>query len=94
MLIGKDGYAKITDFGLSKITESKQEKLYSFCGTPEYMAPEVVWKLGHTISVDWWSFGAFLYEMVTGLPPFMNENRYLLYKSIQSIFPSLIPRRR
>ena len=86
MLIGKDGYAKITDFGLSKKTEDRQQKLYSFCGTPEYMAPEVVWKLGYTNSIDWWAFGAFLYEIATGMPPFINENRYLLYKSIQCTF--------
>ncbi len=83
MLVGADGYARVSDFGLSKRVSGLGEKLSSFCGTPEYMAPEVVWKSPYTKDVDWWTFGALIYEMVTGTPPFVNESRYLLYKSIQ-----------
>ena len=85
VLVGEDGYAKITDFGLSKQTSIKEQKLYSFCGTPEYLAPEVVSKQGYTFVADWWTFGAFIYEMTTGTPPFFNENHHLLYESIKSM---------
>lgn len=90
MLIDKDGYAKLTDFGLSKRLASSNEKSMSFCGTPEYMAPEIVSKAGHSFNADWWSFGVMIYEMVVGLPPFMDENRHSLYKSIQSIMHIMI----
>ena len=86
MIIGEDGYARITDFGLSKmmLTEFKTK---TFCGTPEYMAPEIITGLEYTTTVDWWAFGAFLYEMVVGTPPFKNENRQLLYTSIKNDKP-------
>lgn len=88
VLVGEDGYAKITDFGLSKKTENKEDKCKSFCGTPEYLAPEVILGAGYTRTVDWWALGVFLFEIVTGLPPFLNENRFLLYNSIKSIYSS------
>lgn len=86
VLIGSDGYAKITDFGLSKKLSGKNEKIHSFCGTPEYLAPEVVSNVGYSFEADWWTLGIFIYEMVTGLPPFLNENRYNLYKAIKGIY--------
>ena len=56
IVLNKDGHAKITDFGLSKIgIDSKEEKSYSICGTPEYLAPEIILKKGHNKSVDWWT---------------------------------------
>ncbi len=85
VLIGEDGYAKITDFGLAKQVVRSEEKLHSFCGTPEYLAPEVLAKAGYTFAADWWAFGIFLFEMVTGVPPFVNQNRMLLYESIRGI---------
>ena len=55
---------------------------YSFCGSPEYMAPEMLMKTGHNYLVDCYCLGALLYELVTGLPPFYSENTNLMYRKI------------
>ncbi len=83
MLIGKDGYAKITDFGLSKEGVEGQALAMSFCGTPEYLAPETLLHAGTGKAGDWWSFGCILYEMMVGVPPFYSQNRHELYESIK-----------
>lgn len=75
------GYLKLTDFGLSKILDTN-ESTTSICGTPEYLAPEIVKKLGHTLDVDWWCLGCLIHEMMTGFPPFRNENRLELFEAI------------
>lgn len=62
---------KLTDFGLSKIL-TKDESAMSVCGTPEYLAPEIINREGHGKCVDWWCLGCLIYEMVTGYPPFDN----------------------
>lgn len=74
VLIDGDGYVKITDFGLSKTNVSTDDGAESFCGTPEYLAPEVLLRKGYGKSVDWWSFGSIIYEMLTGTPPFYEQN--------------------
>lgn len=84
VLLDQQGYVRLTDFGLSKENiRSTDSGAHSFCGTPEYLAPEVLNRQGHGRAVDWWSLGALLYEMLTGLPPFYCKDRHKLYKRIK-----------
>ncbi|XP_005991064.1 ribosomal protein S6 kinase 2 alpha isoform X2 [Latimeria chalumnae] len=75
ILLDEDGHIKLTDFGLSKEAIDHEKKAYSFCGTVEYMAPEVVNRQGHAQSADWWSFGVLMFEMLTGSLPFQGKDR-------------------
>ncbi|XP_043552049.1 ribosomal protein S6 kinase alpha-2 isoform X2 [Chiloscyllium plagiosum] len=75
VLLDEDGHIKITDFGLSKEAVDLDKRAYSFCGTIEYMAPEVVNRRGHAQSADWWSFGVLMFEMLTGSLPFQGKDR-------------------
>ncbi|XP_026318849.1 ribosomal protein S6 kinase 2 beta isoform X2 [Hyposmocoma kahamanoa] len=75
ILLDADGHIALTDFGLSKLPPSS-DKAYSFCGTVEYMAPEVVNRRGHTFAADWWSFGVLMFEMLTGNLPFHGSTRH------------------
>lgn len=70
VLIESDGYIRIADFGLAKEGVSTNDATHSFCGTLEYLAPEIVQRKGHGLAVDWWSLGCIIYEMVVGEPPF------------------------
>merc|ERR1712100_639114 len=81
ILIDADGHICITDFGLSKEISS-DEVTHTFCGTPEYLAPEVLKGQGHGCPVDWWSLGTLIYEMLTGLPPFYSQNINIMYQKI------------
>jgi len=85
VLIDKDGYAKLTDFGLSKENVKSATDAKTLCGTPEYLAPEIVERKGHGLAVDWWSVGCIIYEMLTGQPPFTlsNGNKDELFDSIR-----------
>jgi serine/threonine protein kinase len=81
ILIDQHGHIVITDFGLSKqIIESSGT--HTFCGTPEYLAPEVLRGQGHGTPVDWWSLGTLVFEMLTGLPPFYSSNTNVMYQKI------------
>uniref|UniRef100_A0A6Q2XY78 non-specific serine/threonine protein kinase n=1 Tax=Esox lucius TaxID=8010 RepID=A0A6Q2XY78_ESOLU len=75
ILLDEEGHIKLTDFGLSKESIDHENKAYSFCGTVEYMAPEVVNRRGHTLSADWWSYGVLMFEMLTGTLPFQGKDR-------------------
>ncbi|XP_032186378.1 ribosomal protein S6 kinase alpha-6 isoform X3 [Mustela erminea] len=69
------GPVHIKDFGLSKESVDQEKKAYSFCGTVEYMAPEIVNRRGHSQSADWWSYGVLMFEMLTGTLPFQGKDR-------------------
>ncbi|XP_040174819.1 ribosomal protein S6 kinase beta-2 isoform X2 [Anopheles arabiensis] len=75
VLLDAKGHVKLTDFGLCK--EHIQEGIvtHTFCGTIEYMAPEILTRSGHGKAVDWWSLGALMFDMLTGMPPFCADNR-------------------
>ena len=84
ILLDKDGYPVITDFGLSKEQLVSGETTDSFCGTAEYMAPEIIQRIEYGNSVDWWSFGAIIYEMLVGYPPYCGSNKKEIYHRIVS----------
>lgn len=81
LLLDSDGHIRITDFGLSK-ENVFDDSVKSFCGTPEYLAPEVLRRQKYGKAVDWWSLGTLLYEMIAGLPPFYDRNREKMYKKV------------
>jgi serine/threonine protein kinase len=92
ILLDSLGNITITDFGLSKELKTN-EGTHTFCGTPEYLAPEVLKGQGHGMAVDWWSLGTLIYEMLTGLPPFYSQNINIMYQKIlngELRFPSFI----
>lgn len=97
ILIDKYGYVKVSDFGLAKKLANKGETTDTFCGTPEYMAPEIVQKgfeqesMTHGLAVDWWGVGILVYEMIVGRSPFYDREHLKTWRLIQErdpVFPS------
>jgi|EP00927_Polykrikos_kofoidii_P069080 serine/threonine protein kinase len=90
ILLMSDGYLKLTDFGFAKCIE---HRTYTLCGTPEYIAPEVLLNKGHGKPVDWWTLGILIFEMIVGYPPFVDEDPMGIYQKILSnkiSFPKMV----
>jgi serum/glucocorticoid-regulated kinase 2 len=90
VLLDNDGHIRLCDFGLSKEGIDLPNGTKTFCGTPEYIAPELLSGEEYSHPVDWWAFGVFLYELVVGIPPFYSNSRQTMYRKILSddpIFP-------
>lgn len=75
ILLDTQGHVVLTDFGLCKEAVFENSLTHTFCGTIEYMAPEILTRSGHGKAVDWWSLGALMYDMLTGSPPFCGDSR-------------------
>ncbi|KAL6947215.1 Serine/threonine protein kinase, AGC [Hanseniaspora vineae] len=82
ILLDYQGHIALCDFGLCKLDMKDKDKTSTFCGTPEYLAPELLLGEGYTRVVDWWTLGVLLYEMLTGLPPYYDEDIPTMYKKI------------
>eukprot|EP00743_Colponemidia_sp_Colp-15_P017505 GILK01021659.1.p1 GENE.GILK01021659.1~~GILK01021659.1.p1 ORF type:complete len:477 (-),score=43.82 GILK01021659.1:212-1477(-) len=79
ILLDEGGHVKIADFGFAKRVT---ERTFTLCGTPEYIAPEVIQSRGHGKAVDYWALGILLYEMIVGYPPFFDESPFKTYEKI------------
>jgi len=85
LLLSHKGHIVMTDFGLSKEgLHNSDAKTATFCGTPEYLAPEIIKGEDYTKAIDWWSVGTLIYEMLTGLPPFYTEDEENMYHRIMT----------
>lgn len=83
VLLDAEGHVCLTDFSISREGVSNICIRRSFCGSPEYMPPEMLRGAGYTRALDFYSLGAFLYEMLAGIPPFFHTNRTRMFRSIQ-----------
>ena len=84
IMIGNDGYLKLIDYGFAKVVK---KRTYTICGTPEYIAPEILLNKGHGKPVDWWTFGVLIYEMHAGHAPFVDDDPMNIYKKIINTKP-------
>uniref|UniRef100_A0A8C2GW11 Protein kinase C n=1 Tax=Cyprinus carpio TaxID=7962 RepID=A0A8C2GW11_CYPCA len=87
ILLDIDGHIKIADFGMCKENIFGEARTCTFCGTPDYIAPEILLGQKYGISVDWWSFGVLLYEMLIGQSPFHGHDEEELFQSIRTDDP-------
>lgn len=83
-MIADDGYLKLIDYGFAKVVK---KRTYTICGTPEYIAPEILLNKGHSKPVDWWTFGILIYEMHAGHAPFTDDDPMNVYKMIINTKP-------
>jgi len=79
LLLDSKGYLRLTDFGFAKVVD---DRTWTLCGTPEYLAPEIIQSDGHGKAADWWACGVLCYEMLVGYPPFFDETPYGIYEKI------------
>lgn len=82
MLLDAFGYVKLTDFGFAKRLYPPGSKTWTFCGTPDYVSPEIILNRGHDFSCDYWSLGVLMFELLTGAPPFSSEDAMSTYNII------------
>ena len=83
ILLAADGHVRLVDFGLARMDITNPERgASSFCGTYEYLAPEILLRNGHGLAVDWWNLGMVIYEMLTGLPPWYTKDQKKLFERI------------
>lgn len=83
VLLDKDGHIKLADFGMCKESMKPGGYTNTFCGTPDYIAPEILQEKPYGFSVDWWALGVLMYEMMAGQPPFEADNEDDLFESIK-----------
>jgi len=92
LLFDREGYLKLVDFGFAKVIK---DRTWTLCGTPEYLAPEIISNKGHNVGADWWTLGILIYEMLVGQPPFVADNQIATYhKSMRGKYkiPQNFPR--
>ena len=82
LLLDTDGYVKIADFGLCKEGMGFGDRTGTFCGTPEFLAPEVLTETSYTRAVDWWGLGVLIFEMLVGESPFPGDDEEEVFDSI------------
>ena len=80
-MVNEDGYLKLIDYGLAKILK-ESDVAQTYCGTPEYIAPEMVQQQGHDRMVDWWALGVLTFELIVGVTPFYNKSWQLMIDKI------------
>jgi len=81
LLIDRNGFIKVCDFGFAKVV-FPGDRTWTLCGTPEYLAPEIILRKGTTSSADWWSFGILVVELITGSTPFVSDDDFSVFKKI------------